>query len=244
MAMAYAEDLAYIHDVGFGGFATQAAPGLLDILHRSGLTQGLVVDLGCGSGIWARELHRAGYDVLGIDISAAMIDLARKRVPEARFRQESFLKARLPPCVAVTSIGECLSYLFDQHNSTKELGRLFGRIFDALRRGGVLVFDILEPGQIRGREPRRSHYREGQDWAVLVQVEEDPEQHLLTRRITSFRKVGAFYRRSAEVHRVRLYRSAELAEELGRIGFRVRRMRGYEAFRFRRGHLALVARKP
>jgi SAM-dependent methyltransferase len=244
MAMAYAEDLAYIHDVGFGGFATQAAPGLLDILHRSGLTQGLVVDLGCGSGIWARELHRAGYEVLGIDISAAMIDLARKRVPEARFRKESFLKAKLPPCVAVTSIGECLNYLFDQHNSTKELGRLFRRVFDALHRGGVLVFDLLEPGQIRGREPRRSHYREGQDWAVLVQVEEDPEQHLLTRRITSFRKVGALYRRSAEVHRVRLYQSAELAEELGRIGFRVRRVRGYGAFRFRRGHLALVARKP
>jgi SAM-dependent methyltransferase len=243
MAEAYAEDLAYIHDVGYGDFARQSAPGLLGILRRNGITDGLVVDLGCGSGIWARELHRAGYDVLGIDISAAMIELARRRVPEARFRRESFLKARLPPCVAVTSIGECLSYLFDTHNSTKELDRLFRRIFTALRRGGVLVFDILEPGQVRGPQPRMRH-REGKDWAVLVQVEEDPARNLLTRRITSFRKVGELYRRSEEVHRVRLYRSAELAGELGRIGFRVRRMRGYGTFRFRRGHIALLARKP
>jgi SAM-dependent methyltransferase len=241
--MAYAEDLAYIHDVGHGDFARLAAPGLLDILRRSGITDGLVVDLGCGSGIWARELRRAGYEVLGIDISAAMINLARKHVPEGRFRQESFLKARLPPCVAVTSIGECLNYLFDRHNSTKELGRLFSRIFDALRGGGVLVFDILEPGQVGGSQPRRS-FREGDDWAVLVQVEEDAAQHLLTRRITSFRQVGQLYRRSEEVHRVRLYRSAELAGTLQRIGFRVRRMRGYDAFRFRRGHMAFAARKP
>ena len=100
---AYKDDLAYIHDVGFGSFARGATPGLLEILRRRGLTQGLVVDLGCGSGIWARALVDAGYDVLGIDISAAMIEMARRRVPEGDFRPGSFLQATLPPCEAWTS---------------------------------------------------------------------------------------------------------------------------------------------
>jgi len=87
----YKDDLAYIHDVGFGDFAKKAAPGLLKILRRSGITKGLVVDLGCGSGIWAHELGEAGYKVLGVDISAAMLKLARKKVPQARFLKKKRL---------------------------------------------------------------------------------------------------------------------------------------------------------
>ena len=60
---AYREDLAYVHGVGFDWFARGAAPGVLDILRGGGITDGLVVDLGCGSGIWVRELVRAGYEV-------------------------------------------------------------------------------------------------------------------------------------------------------------------------------------
>ena len=66
----YQEDLAYIHDVGFGGFALKSAPGLLEILRRHGVTEGLIVDLGCGSGLWSCELASAGYTVLGVDQSA------------------------------------------------------------------------------------------------------------------------------------------------------------------------------
>ncbi len=65
MTQAYKADLAYIHDVGFSQFAQHAAAGLLDILRRARITRGRVVDLGCGSGIWAAELIDAGYDVLG-----------------------------------------------------------------------------------------------------------------------------------------------------------------------------------
>jgi SAM-dependent methyltransferase len=48
-------------------------PGILEILDRNGIHDGLIVDLGCGSGLWARGLVDAGYRVLGIDISEAMI---------------------------------------------------------------------------------------------------------------------------------------------------------------------------
>ncbi len=224
MIKAYENDLAYIHDVGFGDFARNSAPGLLEMLRQNGITEGLVVDLGCGSGLWARELSKAHYDVLGIDISPAMIEMARSRVPGGEFRVASLLKTDLPQCVAVTSLGECLSYLFDESNSMRELRRLFRRVYEALKPGGVFIFDVAEPG--RGKGPRQKHI-EGPDWAVLVDVEEDTRTNRLTRSITLFRKIGEFYRRDEETHQLQLYKRSDVAKELRRVGFRVRTLSTY-----------------
>jgi len=99
----YGEDLAYVHDAGFTGYCLNAAPGLLRALKRNGITGGLVIDLGCGSGRWARELNQAGYEVLGVDQSPAFIRLARRIAPRSRFVNASLLRVALPACAAVTS---------------------------------------------------------------------------------------------------------------------------------------------
>jgi len=233
---AYQSDLAYIHDAGFGDYARNSAPGLLAILRRAGIRSGLVVDLGCGSGIWAAELTRRGYDVLGIDISRSMIALAKKRAPAARFVNASFLKADLPPCNAVTAIGECFNYTFDGRNNMKELARLFRRVHDALRPGGVCIFDIAKPG----RALRRAHAL-GKDWAILFEA--DAARDLLIRRMTAFRQVGKLYRRSQETHCLRLYRSSEIAAELRSAGFSVRVLRAYGRMPLPSGNAAFVATK-
>jgi len=51
-----------------------------------------VVDLGCGSGRWASELNRTGFDELGIDQSPAVITLARRIAPKSQFKVASVLK--------------------------------------------------------------------------------------------------------------------------------------------------------
>ena len=58
MTDAYREDLAYIHDVGFGHLAKNAAQVLLDALRQSAIDRGTVIDLGC----W---LWSAGYRHFG-----------------------------------------------------------------------------------------------------------------------------------------------------------------------------------
>jgi SAM-dependent methyltransferase len=239
----YRPDLAYIHDVGYGGFARNAAPGVLDILRRREIKRGLVVDLGCGSGIWARGLCDVGFHVLGIDISEAMIAIARERVPEGEFRSESFLTAEIPPCVAVTSLGECFSYLFDRGNTSQGLLRLFRRIHQALHPGGVFIFDVVAPGRVPGSGIQKA-FREGQDWAILVEVEENRERKILTRRIVSFRKVADLFRRDEEIHRQRLFTRSELAQSLRSVGFRVHSLPGYGDLRFPRGVIGFLARKP
>jgi SAM-dependent methyltransferase len=232
----YQPDLAYIHDAGFGDFARKSAPGLLCILKRAGIRSGVVVDLGCGSGIWAAELTRQGYDVVGIDISRSMIRLARKRDPDGRFINASFLSAQLPPCAAVTAIGECFNYTFDGRNSRTELARFFRRVHEALQPGGVFIFDIAEPG----RALRRAH-AEGKNWAILFAAE--ASRDLLIRRMTAFRQVGKLYRRSEETHRLRLYRSSDIAAELRGAGFAVRVVRAYGRMPLPSANTAFVATK-
>jgi SAM-dependent methyltransferase len=239
----YGEDIAYIHDVGHAEFALGAAPGIMEILDRNGIHDGLVVDLGCGSGLWARELVDAGYKVLGIDISEAMIELSRNRVPEAEFRVGSLFEVEIPRCQAITAVSEVLNYLFDAGSEERGLGCLFRRVHGALVPGGVFVFDVLGPGQVPPGTRARG-FRVGEDWAVLAEREEDIERGTMERRIVCFRKVGEHYRRDAEVHRVRLYDPSGLSAELEQAGFRVRKMRSYGAHPLSEGHAAFVARKP
>jgi SAM-dependent methyltransferase len=238
---AYDRDLAYIHDTGFTGFARKAAPGLLRMLLENRIAGGLVVDAGCGSGVWARELTDRGYRVLGIDISAYMIRLAREQAPSAEFQVGSFLGAALPPCDAVTSIGECVNYAFDRRSGKQGLAEFFRRVYRALRPGGVFIFDIVEPGVADGASQRR--FLEGADWAILLEVREDRRRKILTRQIVSFRRVGKAYRRSEEIHRLHLYSGSELLAELGRAGFKARLLSGYGRFRFAPAHVGFLARK-
>ena len=236
----YKEDLAYIHDVGFRNYVLQAMPAILALLKQAGLDAGLVVDLGCGSGLSVAELVQAGYSVLGVDISAAMIAIARDRVPHAQFQVASLFNVEIPPCSAVISISECFNYLFDPNHQLKQV---FQRIYRALAAGGLFIFDIAEPGQITSATPVKS-FTEGEDWIVLVEKQEDPEQRIFTRRIITFRQVGDTYRRDDEVHRQHLYAATEIAEMLQQVGFQVDIQRCYGEFVLPDAHAALVARKP
>ena len=113
MTEAYREDLAYIHDAGFGDVAAAASEWLIQELRRKEIARGTVTDLGCGSGVLAANLVQAGYSVLGVDISPAFVAMARRRVPSAEFVVESFLSVDIPTSVAVVAAGEVLNYEFD-----------------------------------------------------------------------------------------------------------------------------------
>ncbi|MEW6130901.1 MAG: class I SAM-dependent methyltransferase [Acidobacteriota bacterium] len=241
MVQAYKEDLAYIHHTGFAGFINEATPGLFKILGDKNITGGLIIDLGCGSGIFAKALTDAGYEALGIDISAAMIALAKRTAPRATFKKASLLKTKLPPCAAVTCVSEGLNYLFDEHGKAERLN-LFKRIYEALAPGGVFVFDVLGPGSLTGANPQRT-YTEGKGWMVCVEKEEDSEANQLTRRITTFRKVGNHWRRSDETHRIHLFAPGDLADELRQAGFQVKIIRAYGELKFRKGLNGFIARK-
>lgn len=213
----YGPDLAYVHDVAFDGHVRTAAPHLLRRLRAAGIERGLVVDLGCGGGIWARALVDAGYDVLGIDRSADAIAIARERVPEARFEIAALEAVELPRCSAVTALGEVVNY-----DGPPSLQPLFARLRAALRLDGLLLLDVAAPG----REPdgHREVHHTGEGWTLDCEIEEDAGLRTLTRSIEIERDGW----RSEEVHSLRTYPAPEVLADLAAAGFHPRILRdGY-----------------
>ena len=233
----YSTDLAYIHDAGFSDFAERAAPELVNILARHGIRRGLVVDVGCGSGVLANGLIEAGYDVVGVDASPAMIRLARARAPRATFRVASVATVRFPRCVAVVALNEVVNYV---PGRLRALRTFFARAHDALLPGGLIVFDFLASAE---RRTYGGKSRSGRDWAVAVRAQIDRSGRVLTRHITTFRKVGAEYRKSHETHRVHLYDPTEIRRGLSAVGFRVTMRRSYGQLRLLPGDIAVVGEK-
>jgi SAM-dependent methyltransferase len=236
----YRSDLAVIHHEGFGGLAHGAGPGLLRAFRAAGIRGGRVIDLGAGSGIWLQRLVRAGYEAIGVEPSPAMVRLARVQAPKARLVGASAYDFAWPPCDAVTALGEVLGYTTAPARHPTQLRQLFKRVHRALRPGGLFVFDLMVTGS-----PAMDYrtWRAGQHWAVLVKISEDRKRRVLKREITTFRAVGARFRRSHETHLVRLFTRAEVVTMLRAAGFVVRTSSRYGSARLGARRAAFWARK-
>lgn len=243
----YNDDVAHVHDTGFGEFARNAAKMIIQTLHEHKIDSGLIVDLGSGSGIAAKVLVDGGYEVLGVDFSAAFVAMAQKKVPQAKFIQGSLFDAEIPPCAAVISTSECFNYLPGKNGADEksrhlaQLQALFQRVFKALKPGGLFIFDLLEP---HSQEPRDKKYIiEGDDWTMFVHVLEDVELQQLIRDVTLFRQVGDLHRKTKELHHVQLYPRDQVLVLLRSCGFDVRIFNQYDSVGLETDHAGFLCKK-
>ncbi len=71
---------AYVYDELMDNVPYDAwAEYLIGLLKENGVAEGLVCELGCGTGQMTRRLAAAGYDMIGIDLSEEMLDVAREQ---------------------------------------------------------------------------------------------------------------------------------------------------------------------
>jgi SAM-dependent methyltransferase len=226
----YQEDLAWVHHVGYGHLAEHAAPGILRLVQRANLRRGAsVLEVGSGSGRLARVLVDAGYAVLGMDASPAMVDLARRHAPEARFEVRSLPTGKptgapggLPAADAVVSTGHVLNYL----DSPADIDAALRELAGAVRPGGVLALDLMTERFARAHERCGGHARVEEDWAVITR-DSRPGPLRLHRRITVFRRVGDGWRREDEHHRNVTCEPAEVLAVLEACGITAEERAGF-----------------
>ncbi len=239
----YGAILAQIHDAGFGFIAEDAARRVEKEFDKRSIRVAKIVDLGCGSGILAEKLVSAGHHVTGIDQSAEMIAIARRRCPKGNFRVKSHLSSAIPGCFAVTATGEIFNYRFDRKHSWDRVFAVFQRVYDALAPGGFFLFDVAEPNRAPTKGATNRHFS-GDGWSVLVTVTASPKRDLLTRDIVSFQRKGKLYERNEERHELALIPRSTIAKELETIGFQVRLTSKYFETKLPRGIAVFFAQKP
>ncbi|NYH79993.1 SAM-dependent methyltransferase [Actinopolyspora biskrensis] len=117
--------------------------GLHDLLAR--LRPGdEVLDLGSGTGRpVAERLVGAGCAVTGLDVSTTMIELARKRVPGARFELTDIRDRDFPP-ESFQAVGAFFAFLT---LSRAEIRTMLERVRQWLAPGGTLAL-LTVPGDI------------------------------------------------------------------------------------------------
>jgi SAM-dependent methyltransferase len=211
----YGSAQARIHDERFGALARAAAEMTTQLLGARGITAGRVVDLGCGSGTYANAMLARGFDVVGVDVSPAMVELARAAAPGARIEVGSVHDFAIPPAVAVTAQGEVLNYATDARAGLDALRAVATRAKSALDSNGVFVFDVSTPG--RGTYER---FHDAGDWSLGMHSVE--HNGTLTREIVIYTcNADGTFARVDERHELRLYEPIDVVAALEAAGLAV-----------------------
>lgn len=104
-----------------------------------GFCGGRILDIGCGTGNATAPLVERGYDVVGLDASRDMLEVARAKLPGVPFLLGDVRNAALPgPIALAVSVFDSLNNLLDDG----DLERAAAHVRAALVPGGVLAFDV------------------------------------------------------------------------------------------------------
>ncbi len=114
-----------------------------EILNEHGIRDGLVLDLGCGTGRLTELMAAKGYDMTGIDASEEMLQQALLRRDESGadilYLQQDMREFELYGTMrAIISTCDCVNYITEP----EELRQVFRLVNNYLDPGGIFVFDF------------------------------------------------------------------------------------------------------
>ena len=116
---------------------------LIGLLKEYGINDGLMLDLGCGTGNMTQLLAEAGYDMIGIDNAEEMLDIAMEKRAESGqdilYLLQDMREFELYGTVrAIVSICDSINYITDE----AELLEVFRLVNNYLDPKGIFIFDF------------------------------------------------------------------------------------------------------
>lgn len=113
---------------------------LIELLKEYHIEEGVVCELGCGTGKMTRLLADVGYDMIGVDMSEDMLAIASMENPQQiLYLCQDMRELELYGTVAaVVSICDSMNYLLEE----EDLLEVFQRVDEYLEPGGVFLFDL------------------------------------------------------------------------------------------------------
>ena len=140
----------YDATVGMCAVSARAKRLAIDVIRAVTPSKGRLLDVGCYTGIEALALARAGYQVLGVDLSPEMVRLARSKAKQWRLdTQARFVTARASDLQVVASDRlvpfDTVYSVYGTLNLEPQLARFKEALQRCLRDGGAFVCGLLNP---------------------------------------------------------------------------------------------------
>lgn len=112
-------------------------------LIENNITNGTVLDLACGTGSMSIELIKNGFDVIGIDLSENMLEIASNRLLEYG-DNFSLLKGNMTDYRLDKYVKACICSLdsINHLNDINDVEKTFCNVYNSLDKNGVFVFDV------------------------------------------------------------------------------------------------------
>lgn len=181
-----------------------------------------VLDVACGVGRHAVPMGKAGFDVLGLDLSPKYLDAARKRAADAgvedRVRFDEFdmrdLQSLDYEADLVTNLWTSFGYFDDETNRAVLAG-----MYSCVAQDGVLVMDLANrEGTLANFDSDAVDENEGHLTAETREY--DPYEARMATDLVVFEESGSEYETVGELHfDLRVYAPVELRRLLHEVGF-------------------------
>ena len=167
----------------------------------------LVVDLGCGTGTLTELMYAKGYDMIGVDVSECMLNVAMEKKErsgsEILYLQQDMRDLELYSTVGtVISVCDSVNYILEE----EELLDVFSLVDNYLYPGGVFIFDFNTDYKYREVIGDATIAETKEDcsfiWNNFYDVEEGINEYDLT---VFVREEGELFRKFTETHFQRGY---------------------------------------
>ena len=186
----------------------------------------LVLDLGCGTGTLTEMMYHRGYDMIGVDFSEDMLNVAMEK-KAASGDSILYLKQDMRELELYSTVGtmysvcDSLNYILEE----EELLTVFSLVNNYLYSGGIFIFDfntVYKYEKIIG-DTIIAENRE--DCSFIWENYYDPEEEINEYDLTVFvRQEGDLFRRFTETHFQRGYRAEQMKSLVERAGMRILEM--------------------
>lgn len=203
---------------------------LIGLLREYGICDGLVLELGCGTGSMTERLAMAGYDMIGSDLSPDMLEIAMEKKDASGlnilYLLQDMREFELYGTVrAIVSVCDSMNYILEE----EDLLQVFRLVNNYLDPGGMFIFDLNTTKKYRDMgETTIAENREEASfiWENYFDEEEKINEYDLTLFIRD--EEDGRFDRFEEFHEQRAYSLTEIGELIRESGMELIAM--YDAF--------------
>jgi len=186
------------------------------IFKLNNLSPQLVLELACGTGNFTKKLSEEGYDVIALDSSEQMLDVAREKCENVLFLNQDMTEFELYGTVdAIICVLDGVNYVTDK----RKLQKMFKLCHNYLNYDGLLIFDINSEYKLKNIIGNNTFVQDTED--IFYTWENELSKDKVNFYLTFFVKENEEYIRFDEVHTERIYKESELCDMLKKADFEI-----------------------